>query len=213
MGKFTYEEYATNSTLETYEWDNIWWEKAPDNNTPRALIIGDSISCGYRQLINTEIGGKIYIDGFGTSKALDNPFMISSIDNVIAQQKHTEAIQINNGLHGWHLSLAEYEHHYRIIIDHILTTYPDVPLIIALTTPVRKKDNLDIFDERNHLVLKRNEIAVNIAKEKNIIINDLYSTIAKTPEIYILDGVHLSVEGYLLLAKQCVKVFKKCING
>jgi len=55
--------------------------------------------------------------------------------------------------------------------------------------------------------------SVNIAKEKNIIINYLYNTIAKPPEIYIPDGVHLNVEGYLLLAKQCVQVFKNCING
>ena len=30
MSDFTYEFSTPKSSLETYEWDNLWWEKAND---------------------------------------------------------------------------------------------------------------------------------------------------------------------------------------
>ena len=34
--------------LETYEWDNTWWEHASDASLPRVLIVGDSLTSDMR---------------------------------------------------------------------------------------------------------------------------------------------------------------------
>jgi hypothetical protein len=51
MNCFTYETSEKLNKLEKYEWDNVWWEQTADKTAKRILYIGDSISCGTRQLI------------------------------------------------------------------------------------------------------------------------------------------------------------------
>ena len=59
---------------ETYEWDNVWLDHAEDLSRRRVLYIGDSISCGSRHIATGQTCEEILFDGFGTSKALDNPY-------------------------------------------------------------------------------------------------------------------------------------------
>lgn len=208
---FTYEAKNTNLKLETYEWDNIWIEQAPVCDKHRIMIIGDSISCGYRRMVTEFTEGRLLADGIGTSKALDNPFFTGLIDYVLPQVIGSGIIQFNNGLHGWHLSDDEYKLHYSNMVDFLLTKVPKEKLIIALTTPVRDGIDLNKFDKRNDCVLKRNEIASEIANAKGLIINDLYETVVNKPHLWLADGVHLKEEGSKLLAEQVAEVAEKCI--
>lgn len=207
--KYTYEEENINRNLETYEWDDIWWEHAPDKEKTRMLVIGDSISCGYRRLVTAEMGERIYVDGLATSKALDNPAFKSLVDYVASQHDNVKIVQFNNGLHGWHLSDEEYAINYERMLDAISEYYKDAKIIIALTTPVRSKDDLNKFGERNERVLKRNKIAVSIAKERNLLVNDLYSIVCDKPELWTNDGVHLNDEGYRIIAKHTADFIEK----
>ena len=86
MSEFTYEAANSESRLETYEFDNVWWEHANTKGTPRVLYIGDSISCGTRRKATEVAENKIFFDGFGTSKALDNPYFADSIRMFAKQQ-------------------------------------------------------------------------------------------------------------------------------
>ena len=54
---FTFQSKRDANVLEMYEWDNTWWEQAPDTDRKRVLYIGDSISCGIRR-IATEVSGR-----------------------------------------------------------------------------------------------------------------------------------------------------------
>ncbi len=206
---FTYESSQPSEKLETYEWDNIWWEHAPEQGAPRGLIIGDSISCGYRRMVTRELNETLYIDGLGTSKALDNAFYPALIDYVICQQGESEILQFNNGLHGWHLTAEEYRYHYRKIIEYIMKKYSEKRIILALTTPVRERDNQNHFAARNAIVLERNRIVKELAEEKGLVVNDLYAAIVDKPELWRPDGVHLLEEGYAVLAKQTAAVMRK----
>ena len=67
MEGLTYQWDERGARLETYEWDNVWWEHTEDRRAPRALIVGDSISCGYRGKVNELLAGEVRADGFGTS--------------------------------------------------------------------------------------------------------------------------------------------------
>ena len=206
--KYTYEEENLKRNLETYEWDDIWWEHAPDKEKPRMLVIGDSISCGYRRLVTAEMEEKLYVDGLATSKAIDNPSFKSLIDYVSSQHENIKIVQFNNGLHGWHLSDDEYAEFYEKMIDIILACYNDAKIVIALTTPVRDKSDLNNLDDRNKRVLRRNEIALSIAKEKDIPVNDLYSLICDKPHLWTADGVHLKEDGYRIIAKHTANLVK-----
>ena len=50
---FTYESKTPSLALETFEWDNVWYEHTEDVVAKRFLYIGDSISVGTRGWINT----------------------------------------------------------------------------------------------------------------------------------------------------------------
>lgn len=206
---FTYEADDTHQKLETYEWDNVWLEHAPDNQMPRAMLIGDSISCGYRHLVTELADGKWYADGIGTSKALDNDYFPKLIDYVLAQENGREVIQFNNGLHGWHLSDGEYRKYYTVMVDFLLTKTNR--LILALTTPTRDTADLRRLGERNERVLARNEIVCEIAAEKRLAVNDFYTLTVDQPDLWLADGIHFKEEGYRLLAAQTVEMVAKFI--
>ena len=80
MTEFTYGTNDTSRNLERFEWDNVWWEQTANETSKRILYIGDSISCGTRRLITSLSKAEILCDGFGTSKALDNPYFKSSLE-------------------------------------------------------------------------------------------------------------------------------------
>ena len=93
----------TPIVYETYEWDNTWIEHADDSNRKRVLYIGDSISCGTRHIATNLTDCRILFDGFGTSKALDNPYFEDMLRLVAARESRRDAVLFNNGFHGFHL--------------------------------------------------------------------------------------------------------------
>lgn len=193
MSSFTYETNDTSKKLETFEWDNVWWEQTADETSKRILYIGDSISCGTRRLITSLSNSKILCDGFGTSKALDNPYFKSTLDLFMKQQNKCDAILFNNGLHGWHLSNEEYEKYYDEMLLFLLKT--ENPIFVVLTTD-------DITNQsHNEKVKERNEIAKALAQKYHLPIIDLYTVAINNTECHVPDGVHFNDMGYELLAK------------
>lgn len=208
---FTYEEATKNNCLETYEWDNIWWDH-PQAEGPRGILIGDSISCGYRRMVNACLNETIFADGFGTSKSLDNPYFMTGLRYTASQQSRCDLVHFNNGLHGWHLSEQDYETAYWKLLREIQELYQDAPVIIALTTPLRDPKELNQFAPRNKIVQKRNEIAKRIAESMGFLVNDLYTLLADRPDLFLEDGVHLSQKGYQLLAEQIADMIRSVLQ-
>ncbi|MBR6766236.1 MAG: hypothetical protein IKM06_07110 [Clostridia bacterium] len=198
MSSFTYEYEKRNHSLETYEWDNVWLEHADTNGVPRVLYIGDSISCATRIASTKAANNEIFFDGFGTSKAVDNPYFTDSVRLFAAQQGERRVILFNNGLHGWHLEdTTEYKEGYERILQFLIKEFEGTPLVILLTTHVSD-------DERDKRVVKRNQAALELAKKYDLPVVDLYS-ITKEHADTITDGVHLNGEGYGYLAEAIVK--------
>lgn len=205
MSDFTYENFDPTSSLETYEWDNVWWEQAPENNAVRVLYIGDSISCAMRRKATAYAKNMILFDGFGTSKAVDNPYFIPSLLSFATQQRERSVIIFNNGLHGWHLSEDEYAKYYRSIASRIIAEFKDTPVAIVLTTAITDS-------ERNARVNVRNEKAIEIAKEFNLPIIDLNKVSAENISLISGDGVHFTEKGYDVLVEYLVGEVKKLIK-
>lgn len=210
MSELTYQ--AENTTgLEYFEWDWTWFDNAPDKDSDRILVIGDSITVGYRTILSKVAGGRYFVDGIATSKGVDNPSFTLLIDYVIPQLGNTKVVLINNGLHGWHLSADDYEKHYDALVKHITDKCSDMKFVIVTTTPARRKGNIKEFAENYSQILDRNKRAVKIAEKYDITVFDAFAVVAENPELYSPDGVHLKEAGYELLAQKCDEVVSKLI--
>lgn len=194
MSDFTYEFNNRSQSLEKFEWDNVWWEQADVTGVPRVLYIGDSISCATRRVATAAAEGKIFFDGFGTSKAVDNPYFSESVRLFAQQQGKRELIIFNNGLHGWHLDDdTEYIQYYEQLVKFLLSEFGATPIVLILTTAIAD-------EKRNARVIKRNNAVVKLAAAYNLSVVDLYSVVNEHRELLSPDGVHLIPEGYKLLA-------------
>lgn len=198
----TYEENGKEK-LETYEWDDGWIEFANDTETYRVLYIGDSISRGMRFIINKLADGKIRIDNYATSKAVDNPYFVKAVELFANQVKYRNLILFNNGLHGFHLSTDEYEKYYDNIIENLINDYPYTEVKIVLTTHTnRSKEQSDIINERNISARK-------IASKYGLKVIDLYDVAYEHRHMLTGDGVHMNEEGYEVLAKTILKTIEQ----
>lgn len=197
MNNFTFEAKGSTFGLETYEWDNVWWEQAPDAAKPRVFYIGDSISCGIRRLATKNTSENVLFDGFGTSKAVDNPYFTDSIHLFGKQQKRRKLVLFNNGLHGFHLrDDSEYKDYYKKIVEFLLAEFKDTSLALVLTT--------SIAGPLNERVIARNKAVCQIAGGYRIPIIDLYAPSAAFAGYRKSDGVHYTEEGYDKLAGSLV---------
>ena len=206
MNSSTYEYKTPCERLETYEWDNVWWEQTNEKQAARVLYIGDSISCHTRRIATKKSDNTILFDGFGTSKALDNPFFLKSLRTFAEQQRDRVAVLFNNGLHGWHLDDEdEYAKGYENMIRFLLNEFKETPIILLLTTFVSD-------DERNKRVQTRNRVVSNLAKKYDLPVIDLYSVTKENSHLLYSDGVHFVPEGYQLLADELVRVVRDYIS-
>lgn len=213
MANFTYEKNDSKNKLETYEWDTTWWDNTKGEKEARIFIIGDSISVGYRERKAAAdiMRGKVAVDSFGTSKAIDNEHFEASLELFFAQQiEPSQVIYFNNGLHGWHLSIPEYEECYAKMVKYLKTKCENV--VLVLTTPVRDSKDISSYDKRNDIVIERNEAAKRVAESESCRTLDFYSIIENQPQLYSPDGVHLDDEGYKLLAKQIYASVKDIVK-
>lgn len=187
---------------ESIVWDDTWIHWLDQPAATRALYIGDSISRGIRVVGNGMFGTKLFFDTFSTSKSLDNPYFFPTLRMFADQQPHREAVLFNNGLHGWHLSEAEYGELYGAFVDELIREYGRDKIYLVLTTYSASEHY------PNERVIARNEIALRIAEEKNLKVIDLY-TVAEANKAHLLDGVHFDDVGYTALANALAGAIKE----
>ena len=204
MSDFTYEKDSQIAELETYEWDNVWWEQAPKQDATRVLYIGDSISCALRRKATAVSNDELLFDGFGTSKAVDNPYFLPSVKSFATQQRERRVVIFNNGLHGWHLTEEAYGEHYKKLVTALKAEFSDCVIALVLTTAITDK-------ERNERVKVRNEKVKEIAKELSLPIIDLNEVSAKNISLISGDGVHFTDKGYDVMATFLVDKVRKLI--
>ena len=206
MSNFTFESNLTGTALETFEWDNSWIHHANDLETRRVLYIGDSISCGTRGCATEAAEGKLLFDGFGTSKAVDNPFFFDSVRIFAMQIKNYSVVLFNNGLHGWHLDdTTEYPKFYEQMVVKLLEKFKGTPIALLLTTSVA-----DAATEER--VKVRNDEVKKIAEKYGLPIIDIYSVAVEFADLRSGDGVHYIGEGYKKFAEKIVGDITRILN-
>ena len=188
--KFTYQDKPLSDRLEKYEWDKMWIEDTTDKTAKRILYIGASTSAGIFPHATEASGRSVLFNSFASSKALDNPYYYPAVKMFIEQCPRRDAIILQNGLHGWHLTEEEYGELYFELMSALKRDYPDVPVFVALTTAISES----AFN--SHRVLPRNEQTRLAAERACVEVIDLYSVALENADLLSKDGVHFTPEGY-----------------
>ena len=198
MTNDTYEFEKRDTKLETYEWDNVWWEHTEKDDAPRVLYIGDSISYGTRKVINRMADGRLMVDHFGTSKAVDNSCFWDAIRLFAKQMRRCDAVLFNNGLHGFHLDdTTDYAEYYEKTVCFLREEFPSVPLILVLTTSLADA-------KMNARVQARNAAVLAVAERYGLRVLDFYAVSQAHPDLRLEDGVHFKTEGYEIFAQTMI---------
>jgi lysophospholipase L1-like esterase len=201
------------SARESIEWCDIWISHANETNLPRVLLIGDSITRDYYPATEEHLRGKAYVARLATSRFVADPVLLQAIALVLDNTKF-QVIHFNNGMHGWQHSEAEYQAAFPRLFATIKSHAPDAKLIFATTTslkeskPLPPDDQTTASDER---IARRNAIARNYLKGKNIPVDDLNSLCDGHPE-YHSDNVHFNAQGIALQGAQVAAQIEKLLR-
>lgn len=194
---------------EKTEWLNYWFDRANLLTENRILLIGDSVTRGYRRRLGKII--KRPVDCFATSSTLYDPIFWKELDLFFSVSEYRQVkAQIQIGAHcisGFaqaekRMSTWEdIERDYEKLLNTVLQYIPDV--VIATATNIVKEDDLVTIDEYlNSQILRCNEIAVKIATKYGLKINDLYTAMKGCAHS---DFVHFTEAGYDIAAQQTAK--------
>ncbi|MCK5114717.1 MAG: SGNH/GDSL hydrolase family protein [Phycisphaerae bacterium] len=180
---------------EKYEWSNNWWNNADDKSLPRVLLIGDSISCCYHQVVIKKLEEKVNVDRVANSRSLSDPMLFGEAGLALENCRY-KVVHFNNGLHGGHMTDAAYRKWLNKYVEFIQAKAPRAKLVWAMSTPVTKLNKPHLLcKDKNPGVIRRNEIAMKIMAKYNIPVNDLYSLVVDKADIRVKDGCHYNAEG------------------
>lgn len=186
---------------EEIEWLDVWVPGNSNKTLPRVLLIGDSMARGYYKEVEEKLKGKAIVGRLTTSKSLGDQAYLDEVKLILGQTRF-DLVHVNNGLHGWGYTEAEYAAALPELLKTIRAVAPQAKLIWAATTPMRMNGKLESFSDKNDRVKERNVLAARLMAKESIPVNDLYSLIAEKPEWYSRDGVHLNAKGVTALANQ-----------
>lgn len=199
------------SQLEYIEWCDFWIEDQNNKEKPRILLIGDSITRDYKDLVISLFHNEVTINMMASSRGMDNQDYFFELGYLLNKERfHYNAIHFNNGLHANHLSANEYENLLDKTIQFIIknTTLEKEKIIIALSTPVYKED-VGYENKENERVIERNQRARKIAEYYGLFVNDLYTLSYGKDEFRVGDGLHYNSHGSKMQAEQVVKFLKQ----
>ncbi len=198
---------------ETYEWANLWWEHAEDFDSPRIIVIGDSITNGYRGQLQQKLNGLgVMVDLYAGSRSVEDEAYFKETEYVLGVHHgyNYKVIQLNNGIHGDHITADDYEKGYRRELELVKSLHPEAVLALATSTiytPKGMEGKID--EERNRFILDRNEIVRRLADEYKLPLNDLFRVTSGHAEYAQPDTVHFTFEGYDALSTATAEFVKK----
>ena len=185
---------------EAHDWCTITIKTRPPNGPvlPLVLLIGDSITVRYAAEVGAALKDRAYVSVLGTSKAVGDPALLDEIKLALRQNAYA-VVHFNYGLHG---GVAGFRSGFADVLATLQRYAPGAKLVWATTTPCQQKD---CAPDRN--VIERNQIAAEHIAGAGIVVNDLYSLVAKHPKpLWDGGGVHYTAEGTALQSKQVAQV-------
>lgn len=191
---------------EQFEWIHSWSDNTNNQDLPRVLLIGDSITNGYQEIVRETLRGKCYVDYISTSYTLNSSFFFKLIVNYMNNNKY-DVIHLNQGLHGFSMSKKTYKEKLRKIISKIPSSSK---VILAESTIVNKQGNKTVDKRWGKKLEERNGAVNELVKEMNLSINHLFEVSKNIPnDLRNEDGTHYLCGGYQMLAIEVVSAIEK----
>jgi hypothetical protein len=209
---FTFNEFGADELQkENIEWLNIWCEDTNAATLPRVALVGDSITQQSFQTVQKALKGLAHVDYFATSYSLISPTYEKMLTAFLNDSKY-DVVCYNYGLHGYAIGGETFEKAYRATIEKI---NKKSKIVISLTTCVRDKTDLTKMSKRwENKVQERNLIAQKVAREYEILVDDLFSVSMRLgAEGTSIDGVHFNDYGKERIAESKAEAIKKILLG
>ncbi|WPJ96084.1 SGNH/GDSL hydrolase family protein [Coraliomargarita algicola] len=156
---------------------------------PRILVVGDSISMGYRRYITAHFEGRAYVDywvgghWFGETARGENSKAKVAWDGVLSNGPYDVISWNAMTLHMWNGSPGRcneetYPANMTEVVDHLLASAPDTAFIWVRCTPWRttpESGRAGLDPVHNPRIVRLNAVTDAIMRERNIPIIDTYS--------------------------------------
>lgn len=203
---------STSRIREDIEWSIHYSFHALDRESPRVLLIGDSICNGYQDAVRKRLEGRVNVSFWASSKCVTDPDYFRELAFILDELPFS-MICFNNGLHSLTTDREEWTHAYRAALDFIRARHPETLLSITLSTPLKKP-------ELTQISASLNAIALETARERGLGVLDLFSPMdGLDRETYWTDTYHFQqsakeiqgdvIAGHVLNALGLVKTEKK----
>ena len=192
---------------ENTEWSHTWIVNTSDTLLPRVLVIGDSHAERYYPHIAYSLNRLANVCKLSTSKSLGDPVLIEQISTVLKQHRFN-IITFNNGLHGRKYSEKEYAKHLPELIETVKRN-SKAKIILVNTTPARKANDLNNFQEFDLRITERNRILSEYAGKHDLMLVDFYNLGSGSTENYTDDGIHFNEKG----VKKQAEILSNIIKG
>jgi hypothetical protein len=198
--------------------------KAFARDLPTVFIIGDSISLGYTPFVKAKLSGKAAVSRPDTNCG-STLRGIENLDAWLGDKKY-DIIYFNFGLHDlrrvdavtrkdtkgvetdptWNTPEG-YAANLNTIIKKLKTA--GKTLIFATTTPVHPSSHSDPSQVQDR-PKKFNEIAKEVMKKNNIIVDDLFAfALPQLSEIQLATNLHYQKKGYEVLGGHVAETISK----
>lgn len=177
----------------------------------KVVIIGDSIRMGYQDTVVTEL--QDWADVWGPEQNGGTSDKVLSHLDDWAIRRQPDILHVNCGLHDLRKEFGQavaavpldvYEQNVRTIITRVKSE-TNASVVWALTTPVNQEwhHKNKSFDRFEADVGSYNAVAANIARDLDVVVNDLFATVtaAGRDGLLLPDGVHFKPEGYAVLGR------------
>src|SRR5581483_12418706 len=195
---------------ENIEWLDVWIPDTNEHGLPRVLLIGDSITRGDGKQVEAGLKGKAFVARLATSTSLGDPALLEQVALVLRELPF-DVIHFNNGMHGDGYTEEAYAAALPGLLAVLRKGAPGARIVLATTTDVRERNNLEKSLPKTERMIRRNEIVTELAKKENLPVDDLFAVVRDHPEYHAADGVHFTDKGYETLAAQVVKALSKVL--
>ena len=173
-------------------------------DTPKVLLLGDSIRMSYQPLVARLLDGKAQVVG-PSDNCQYSLFTLSSLGRWINQLGQPDIVHWNNGIHDAghnparnpvQIPIDMYSANLEFILNILVSWTPKV--IWATSTPVHPDRPFrdTEWSWRNEEIDRYNDAALQLMDSRGVPINDLHALVwANMPEFLSQDQLHLSEAG------------------
>lgn len=190
------------------EENNIAYENV--SRIPKVLLIGDSISKGYREMVSDELMdmADVYYPDEITTYSTCILRYIHEIAEKLSIGSNLDIVYFNVGL--WDVlridgdeplvSKTEYKNNLQRIIRRMRVLFPNARIIFATITPVLEELAKYEFLRLNEDIDAYNKAACEVMRQNNVLIHDLHQIAYENLGGDYIDFTHFSENGYHILA-------------